>query len=156
MDDKCPLISLITTVYNTEKYVDRCFNSIMEQSYPNIELIVVNNASSGNITEIVKTYQDAYPDRKIKLLQFEENQGVFNARVKGAEIATGDYIAFIDSDDRVSIDYYRFMITKATETNSDIVIANVVYENPNGELFYQNYNSAEVHKSDKCFLKILF
>ena len=141
MDDKCPLISLITTVYNTEKYVDRCFNSIMEQSYPNIELIVVNNASSGNITEIVKTYQDAYPDRKIKLLQFEENQGVFNARVKGAEIATGDYIAFIDSDDRVSIDYYRFMITKATETNSDIVIANVVYENPNGELFYQNYNS---------------
>ena len=140
MSSKCPLVSVVTTVYNTEKYVDRCFNSIMEQSYPNIELIVVDNASKGNIAEIVKTYQEAYPERTIKFLQFEENQGVFNARVQGAEIATGDYITFIDSDDRISLDYYRRLIQHAEKTGSDMVAGDFVFESDTNFCYYHNYN----------------
>lgn len=138
--DKYPLISVITTVYNTEKYVERCLESIMNQTYANIELVVVDNASTGNIKEIVEIYRKAYPNRNIKLLSFSENQGVFNARIKGSEIATGDYLAFIDSDDRVSIDFYRAMIWEALCGNYDIVEANVIYENQNGDLYYQNCN----------------
>lgn len=134
-----PLVSVITTVYNTEKYVERCFDSVMEQTYPNIEFIVVNNGSSGNIEEIVEVYIAAYPKRKIKLLTLEENQGVFNARISGAELATGDYIAFIDSDDRISIDFYRRLISHAEKTGSDMVATDFVFEGEN-ELYYHNFN----------------
>lgn len=135
-----PLISVITTVYNTEKYVERCFDSIMEQTYPNIEFIVVNNGSGGNIEEIVEQYQKAYPKRIIRIKSFEENQGVYHARVAGADLATGKYIAFIDSDDRVSVDYYRHLVAQAEESGADIVVSDVVYEKPSGELYYQNHN----------------
>ena len=126
-----PLISVVTTVYNTEKYVERCIDSIMEQTYPNIELIVVNNASKGNINEIIFAYQSIYEDihgRKIRLIQCEENLGIFKARVKGGETAEGEYIAFIDSDDRVDIDFYRILEERAEETDADIVAGNVVHE----------------------------
>ena len=117
-----PLVSVITTVYNTEKYVERCFDSVMEQTYPNIEFIVVNNGSSGNIEEIAEQYRAAYPERIIKIKTFEENQGVYHARIAGADIATGKYIAFIDSDDRISEDFYRHLISiadrKSTRLNS--------------------------------------
>lgn len=135
-----PLISVITTVYNTEKYVERCFDSVMEQTYQNIEFIVVNNGSAGNIEEIVETYREAYPERIIKLLTLKENQGVFNARISGAELATGNYIAFIDSDDRVSIDFYRRLISHAEETGSDMVATDFVFEGEN-ELYYHNFNN---------------
>lgn len=135
-----PLVSVITTVYNTEKYVERCFDSVMEQTYPNIEFIVVNNGSSGNIEEIVEKYRAAYPKRIIKIKTFEENQGVYHARIAGADIATGEYIAFIDSDDRISVDFYRHLISIAEEKHADIVMANVIYEKPSGELYYQNHN----------------
>jgi len=138
--ENMPLVSVITTVYNTEKYVERCFDSIMEQTYPNIEFIVVDNGSSGNIQEIVKQYQNAYPERIIKLKVYKENQGVFNARVGGAEISTGDYIAFIDSDDHVSIDFYRSLITRAEASGADMVAADFVFEGENEFKYYHNFN----------------
>lgn len=138
--ENCPLISIITTVYNTEKYVERCFDSIMKQTYQNIEFIVVNNASSGNIEEIVEDYRSAYPERTIKLVTLENNVGLFHGRLCGAEIATGEYIAFIDSDDRVSIDFYRLLLKKAHTCKADMVATDFVYEDENGNLTRDIYN----------------
>ena len=140
MENKLPLISVITTVYNTEKYVERCFESIFNQTYKNIEFIIVNNASEGNINEIVNKYRYIYPDFKIKLVELKENVGLFHGRLKGAEEATGDYIAFIDSDDRVSIDYYRMLIDKAINTSADIVVSSFVYEDEENCLTHDIYN----------------
>ena len=140
MENKLPLISVITTVYNTEKYVERCFESIFNQTYKNIEFIIVNNASEGNINEIVNKYRYIYPDFKIKLVELKENVGLFHGRLKGAEEATGDYIAFIDSDDRVSIDFYRTLLNKAIETSADMIAGEVLLENENNEIMYENLN----------------
>lgn len=143
MEKKLPLISVITTVYNTEKYVERCFESIFNQTYKNIEFIIVNNASEGNINEIVDKYKYIYPDFKIKLVELKENVGLFHGRLKGAEVATGSYIAFIDSDDRVSVDFYRQLIEKASNTLADMVVADFVYEDENNNLTHDIYNPVE-------------
>jgi len=148
--ENMPLVSVITTVYNTEKYVERCFDSVMEQTYQNIEFIVVDNGSNGNIQEIVEQYRKAYPERVIKLKSFEKNQGVYHVRIAGADLATGKYIAFIDSDDRISLDYYRFLISQAEKKDADIVLANVVYENPTGELYYHNHNPWHYEDYELC------
>lgn len=133
-----PLVSVITTVYNTEKYVERCFDSIMMQAYKNIEFIIVNNGSNGNIKEIVEQYSLAYPMRKIKYVELNKNIGLFRGRLKGAEIATGDYFAFIDSDDRISVDFYRLLVEDNLKNATDMSVANVLFEFPNGELGYNN------------------
>lgn len=148
MGTKLPLISVITTVYNTEKYVERCFDSVLNQSYQNIEFIVVDNASEGNIQEIVSDYQKAYPERKIKLVTLSENVGLFHGRLKGVSVSTGDYIAFIDSDDRVSLDFYRSLLNCALERDSDIVAGNVILEFQSGKMCYENLVPQFTHEID--------
>ena len=126
MIEKMPLISIITTVYNTEKYVERCFDSVMNQTYPNLEFIVVDNGSEGNIEEIVSSYKVAYPNKKINLVRLRENIGLFHGRLAGLDAAGGEYIAFIDSDDRVSLDYYRMLFRNLEIRNADMVASGVV------------------------------
>lgn len=138
---KMPLLSIVTPVYNTEDYVDRCFDSLVNQSYNNIEIIVVNNGSSGNIDEIFENYKDKYLNRKFKLVKVEKNKGLINGYLAGAKIATGDYIAFIDSDDRVSYDYYRRLIETAENTNADMVASDFVYEYDDNSMIIDGYNS---------------
>ena len=135
---KQPLVSVITTVYNTEKYVERCFESIMEQTYPNIEFIIVNNASSGNIEKIVKDLKGTYPQNNIKIVNLKENVGLFHGRLAGTSVATGDYIAFIDSDDRVSLDFYRTLVDLALDTGADMAASDVVLEFSDGRMVYEN------------------
>lgn len=108
---KDALLSIIIPVYNTEKYLKRCLDSVIKQTYRNIEIIVVNDCSPGNAEEIIHYYMEQ--DNRIKYITYEKNKGLFCARLKGAEIATGDYIAFIDSDDYVTIDFYNCLVKNA-------------------------------------------
>ncbi len=134
-------ISIIVPVYNAEKYFERCIGSVLKQSFQNFELIVVNDGSKGNIREIIKKYLD---DERIRFIDNEQNQGLFRARVCGAQIANGDYIAFLDSDDYVSFDYYRSLVQKAVESESDIIIGKTVWERNDGYRFIYNFH-------DSCF-----
>ena len=127
---KYPLLSIITTVYNTEKYLPKCLDSILKQSYSNIEIIVVDDASLGNVEEIVGKYNK---NGKVKYIKHERNMGLFCARVTGAEKAAGKYIAFMDSDDYASFDFYRQLIEEAENGDFDIVAGNTVVERANGE-----------------------
>ena len=101
-------LSIIVPVYNAEKYMEKCLDRLLEQSYKNIEIIIVNDCSQGNCEEIVEKYKNI--DSRIKYIKHEKNKGLFQARITGSSIATGEYIAFLDSDDYVSIDYYRTLM----------------------------------------------
>lgn len=132
-------ISVIIPVYNTEKYFDRCIKSILSQSYDNLEIIVVNDGSPGNIDEIIEDYKTG--DKRIVYLSHEKNQGLFKARVTGMKSATGDYIAFVDSDDYISYDFYRTLIDSAEKNSSDIVISRTVWEDA-GSRYVYNYHES--------------
>lgn len=114
-----PLLSVIVPVYNTERVVEKCINSLIEQTYKNIEIIVVDDCSPGNISEIITSYQEKY--KNIKFIQHDKNRGLYQARITGLEAAEGDFFTFVDSDDWIGIDTYRVMIKKALEVNADIV-----------------------------------
>ena len=119
-------ISIIIPVYNAEEFLEECLNCLLNQSYKNLEVIIVNDGSKGNCNEIADKYMKI--DERVKYVEHEKNKGLFQARVTGVKNSTGDYIAFLDSDDKVSNDYYRELIDKAEETNSDIVASKIVMD----------------------------
>ena len=97
-------ISVIVAVYNTEKYVEKCLNALLNQTYQNLEIIVVEDGSTDNSKEVLKKYAD---NKKIKIIYNKKNSGLSYSRNVGLENATGDYIGYIDSDDYVYLDYYE-------------------------------------------------
>ena len=113
------LISVIIPVYNVEQYVERCLNSVINQSYPNLEIILVDDGSTDKSGEICDQY--ALKDSRIKVIH-EENAGLGEARNRGLRIASGDYICFVDSDDWIEEDYCKELVQAAERTNSDIAI----------------------------------
>ena len=124
-------ISIIIPVYNSEDFLRTCLDSLIKQSYKNLEIIIVNDGSPKNCKEIANEY--IKKDNKIKYVEHEKNKGLFQARVTGFKNSTGDYIAFLDADDYVSNDFYRELIEKAEETNSDIVAAQLVMDYGKGD-----------------------
>ena len=115
-------VSVIVPNYNTEKYIDRCIESLVNQTYKNIEIIIVDDASKDNSIQVIKKYQKKYEN--ILLIELENNKGVSNARNIGIKRATGKYIMFSDSDDWYEVNAVEKLITKAQEENSDFVTAN--------------------------------
>ena len=88
-------VSVIIPVHNSEKYILECLNSVINQTYKNLEIIVIDDKSTDNSVDLIKSINDP----RIKLIQLKENVGAGVARNKGIEISTGDYICFLDSDD---------------------------------------------------------
>lgn len=131
-----PLLSVIVPVYNCEKYLSRTLNSLLKQTYKNIEIILVNDGSKGNFNETVAPYQQS--NTKIIIVNHEQNLGLFRARISGVQASNGQYITFCDGDDEVSLDYYRKLINKAIETSSDMVIGDWAYKYENGNIEYCN------------------
>lgn len=123
-----PLLSVIIPVYGTEKTLTRCLDSVLHCTYPNLEVIVVNDCSKGNASEIISSYLDS--DSRVQLIEHEKNKGLFLVRMTGMKAAHGKYIAFLDSDDHVSADFYRRLVEKAEATDSDMVLGEVLLEYP--------------------------
>jgi len=98
---KTPKITIIIPVYNTEKYVEKCIESIINQTYKNLEIIIVNDGSTDNSYNICKKYCEI--DERIILLT-QDNQGLSVARNNALDIATGKYVEFVDSDDWIELD----------------------------------------------------
>lgn len=140
-DNNNPLISIVVPVYGTEALFGRCIDSLISQTYKNIEIIIVNDGSPGEIREMMKSYSG---DPRIKFVDLTVNRGLLRARVAGAKAATGSYIAFVDSDDYVSEDFYRTLLKKALDTDSDIVIGKTVWEK-NGEKYIYNLHESNFH-----------
>ena len=114
-----PKISIIVPVYNVESYLVRCIDSILNQSFKNFELILVNDGSTDDSLIICKKYLNV--DKRIKLVS-QVNKGLSAARNTGLRHTSGKYICFIDSDDFVEKDYLLFLINNIEKYNSDIYI----------------------------------
>lgn len=144
---KMPLISVVVPVYGTEKYLKKCFDSILGQTYKNIELIVVNDGSKDNSEKIIKEYLRLYDN--IKYVRHSENRGLFQARISGAEEAAGDYIAFVDSDDYISCDFYRLMLKRAIDCDADMVMMDFCLEQEeSGIKEYYNHDPLRLQNLD--------
>ena len=109
-------VSVIVPVYNVEKYLSRCLESLINQSLKDIEIICINDGSTDNSLQILKQF--AYKDNRIKIIN-QTNSGQSVARNKGLAIASGKYIGFVDSDDWIDNDYYEKMFETIERTNSD-------------------------------------
>lgn len=144
-----PLVSVVVPVYNSEKYLYTALDSLMQQTYANLEILIVNNGSSGNVDDIFRDYQQIYPERKWRLIKLETNVGLFHARLKGWEQATGDYLATIDSDDYISVDFYYQLVKKAQETQSDIVMTDYVHDFAKSGKMHYPLNAMELQ--DVCW-----
>ncbi|WP_339316210.1 glycosyltransferase [Oceanobacillus sp. FSL W7-1304] len=112
------LISIIIPVYNVEEYLQECLDSVLHQTYKNIEIIAINDGSSDNSLEILKTY--ALKNENIKIIS-QENSGQSVARNKGIKIATGKYIYFLDSDDYILPETFEHLIGTMEENNLDLI-----------------------------------
>ena len=112
-------ISIIVPVYRVEKYLDRCIESLVNQKYKNIEIILVDDGSPDNCPKMCDEW--AKKDSRIKVIH-KENGGLSDARNYGLNIATGDYIGFVDSDDFVSVEMYKTLIELLESNDADISI----------------------------------
>ena len=141
-------VSVILPVYNTSKYLKKCFESILNQTYTSFELICVNDGSTDNSLQILEEY--AQKDDRIKIIT-QKNQGLGNARNAGIIQTSGDYICYIDSDDYIHQDLLKDAVNKILEDDSDVVI----YDNYNVYRdstipVYRVKNFINKHKTD-CF-----
>ncbi len=124
-------VSVIVPVYNREQYVERCIDSLLEQNYPNVEIVAVNDGSTDGSLEKLKKYGD-----KIKLVDPGQNLGVANARNLGLENATGDLILFVDSDDSLVPNSIPDLVRFHEETQTDIVHFAYKIIKDNGEVSF--------------------
>lgn len=172
---RTPLISVIIPVYNVEKYLHRCLDSVIAQTYRNLEIICIDDGSVDESGKICDQY--AVRDARIKVIH-QENQGVSAARNRGLDAAEGEYIAFVDSDDYILEDMVERLYTELTRFNAMYVACGFNTVDPNGkildahtvdevqkytgeEALYRHYfhpNEAENYVTawGKCYSKTLF
>lgn len=112
-------ISVIIPVYKVEKYLNACVSTVVKQTYKNLEIILIDDGSPDKCLQICDEW--ARKDERIKVIH-QENKGLCAARNIGIDVATGEYIAFLDSDDYVDIRMYEFLYKAITEQNSDVAI----------------------------------
>lgn len=123
-----PKVSIIVPIYNVEKYLERCIDSLIGQTLNDIQIILVNDGSTDNSGKIAKEYAVKHQDKIIYLEK--ENGGLSDARNYGLPYATGEYIAFLDSDDYIEKEAYHEMYEKAKTTNADYVECDFLWEYP--------------------------
>ena len=124
-----PKISIIVPVYNTEKYLKKCLDSLVTQTLRNIEILVVNDGSTDESEKIILEYQKRFPDI-IKYLK-KDNGGLSDARNFAIPYTSGKYIGFVDSDDYVDKNMFETMYNLAENNNSDLIECNFIWEYPN-------------------------
>ncbi len=125
-----PKLSIIIPCYGVERFLDRCMESIVNQTLWDIEIILVDDKSPDRVPEMCDKW--AKKDSRIKVIHKELNEGLGYARNTGLEIAAGEYVAFVDSDDYVTNIMYEKLYTEAKESNADIVFCGFKTENTTG------------------------
>lgn len=120
-----PKVSVIVPVYNVENYIRKCLDSIISQTLKDIEIILVDDGSEDNSGKICDEY--AEKDSRIIVIH-QKNNGLSNARNTGLNIASGEYIGFVDSDDYIKSEMYSEMYQTAEKTDADMVLCNYSYD----------------------------
>ena len=148
-----PIISVIIPVYNVEPYIRQCFDSIINQTYRNLEIIVIDDGSPDGCGKICDEYA-AKDDRMVVI--HKENGGLSAARNDGIKLATGDWIAFVDSDDWCEVDYYDQFIKAIDNTQPDVLQAGgFLYEYPRNSKVEYYFTEAFQENNDKKIKALL-
>lgn len=117
------MVSVIIPVYNSSKYLKECIDSVLNQTYKNIEVIIIDDNSTDNSVDIINSYKD----KRIKLIKFKENSGVSACRNKGIELAKGDYITFIDSDDYWNLNKLKKQVRFIEKNDYTFIYSNYAF-----------------------------
>lgn len=120
-----PLISVVVPIYNTSKHLPHCLNSIIHQTYQNLEIILIDDGSTDNSYQIAESY--AMKDPRVKLIH-QKNTGQSAARNHGIKIATGKYISFIDSDDKITKDFIEQLLLPFSQQNTSLSVCGIHYK----------------------------
>lgn len=140
------LISVIIPIYNAEKTLKRCIDSLLNQTYSNLELLLIDDGSTDNSNKICKKF--SLIDKRVKYLK-KDNGGVSSARNMGLKVATGDFIAFVDSDDYVEENMFELLINNLISNKADIAICNLFYEDINKKIIYRfDHKNSMFDKTD--------
>lgn len=132
-------VSVIIPVYNCEDYLERCLDSVINQSLEDIEIICINDGSTDNSAQILEEYKEFY---KFKVIT-QKNNGLSVARNEGLKAATGEYVAFLDSDDFVDENFYKELYEQISKADADIACASIIRENDNKSSYLVKYENIE-------------
>lgn len=146
-------VSILVPVYNAEKYISRCAESIFEQTYNNLDIIFVNDKTPDKSVEKIKDVLNSYPDRKsqTKIINHNKNRGVAAARNTLLEHASGDYILWVDADDYINKNAVEILIRKVEQTNADFICIGSARHRKSDIIPFQLQNS----KNSKEIIKYL-
>ena len=136
------LVSIVIPIYNVEKYLEKCIESISKQTYKNIEILLIDDGSTDNSLKICKNYEKK--DTRIKVIH-KKNGGLSDTRNRGIIEAKGNYIMFVDSDDWIENDTVSLLLENIEKNKSDIVVFGMSIDYENGD------SKLRVPKINKCF-----
>lgn len=140
-------ISIIVPVYNVSQYIHKCIDSIINQTYSNLEIILIDDGSTDNCGVICDEY--AKKDDRIKVIH-KKNEGVSAARNSGIDVATGEYLGFVDSDDWIDENMYKLLYTNLKKEDADISCCNRYLVYSNNMKIYGKQNFYEVMNSERA------
>ena len=142
-------LSIVVPVYNVEKYLTKCLDSLINQTYSNLEIICVNDGSKDNSLKILNKYKEN--DKRIIVID-KKNGGVSSARNAGIDASSGEYITFVDSDDYIDTDAYENCLKIIRERNPDILAFNYITEPDNN--IVADYSDGETFSRFDCFKNV--
>ena len=142
-------VSVIVPVYNCEKYLKKCLDSLVNQTLKDIEIICVNDGSTDNSGRILEEYTDS----RIKIIT-KENGGISSARNAGIAVAKGEYLGFVDSDDWVDLDFYEKLYNTAVKYNADIAAAGIIRLHKLRKRYYLQFKDEQVTDDFKTKLQL--
>lgn len=139
-------VSVIIPVYNDEKYLEKCLNSVINQTYKNLEIILIDDGSTDGTAEICEHYKDK--DDRIRILH-KQNEGIGSSRNAGLSMATGDYVLFVDGDDWIASNHIEELYKLLKKNDADIAVGNFEEYKQKGNVF--TYWINEKQYFEKCY-----
>lgn len=121
-----PAVSILIPVYRSERYIEKCLQSVLTQTYHNLEVIIINDATPDNSMAIVDNLTAQYPRNVLRIVHHESNKGIAATRNELLELASGEYLLFVDSDDYIAQDAIESLVSITTQTNADLVRCNYI------------------------------
>lgn len=146
------MISIIVPIYKTEKYLERCITSVMKQTYPNLQIILVDDGSPDNCGNICDIYQKK--DKRITVIH-KQNGGLSDARNAGLNVARGEYIGFVDSDDFIHPHMFEILLENLLKTASDISVCGFYWVNEGEEILLPENNETTVYEDEKILYQLI-
>ena len=151
MKNSFPIISIIVPVFNVGKYLEKCIASIVGQTYTNLEIILIDDGSTDNSSQICDAWAER--DSRIRVIH-QKNSGVAAVRNKGLQAATGEYIGFVDSDDWITDTMYQDMMDGILLTNADAAFTGFNRVLENGEQIIRQYKMNGLCSRDEALLSV--